>query len=98
MSDARETHGEIPRGRGGLPLLFATASFPCRGSLIIRLAAEQGKQRGETSGGREREREMNGEKGQRAGWEFFSEPLHRAVKNTPRVGPHGPVHDAIQNV
>lgn len=29
------------------PLLFATASFPCRGSLIIRLPAEQGAETNE---------------------------------------------------
>ena len=36
------------------PLLFATASFPCRGSLIIRRTRSRNKR------GREREREMNG--------------------------------------
>lgn len=66
------------------PLLFATASFPCRGSLIIRLPAEQGA---ETSEG-ERD-EWKNKKEQRVGWEFFSQPLHHAVKNTPRRPPWG---------
>lgn len=70
MSDARETHSGIPRGRAP-PLLFATASFPCRGSLIIRLPAEQGTTRSRNKrreGGRERdewkeEKKKNNESG-----------------------------------
>lgn len=45
----------------------------------------------QAEGGRKGERwmERRKKKEQRVGWEFFSQPLHHAVKNTPRRPPWG---------
>ena len=86
MSGARETHSGIPvRGRGTLPT-FIRHRFFSLSRIVNHSPNKEPKQT------REREREgdeWKNKKEQRVGWEFFSQPLHHAVKNTQRRPPWG---------
>lgn len=86
MSDARETHSGIPvRGRGTLPT-FIRHRFFSLSRIVNHSPNKEPKQT------REREKEgdeWKNKKEQRVGWEFFSQPLHHAVKNTQRRPPWG---------
>lgn len=81
MSDARETHSGIPLWGGPT---FIRHRFFSLSRIVNHSPPEQGA---ETSEG-ERD-EWKNKKEQRVGWEFFSQPLHHAVKNTPRRPPWG---------